>query len=74
MLRRKTKVPQKLPKELEGKVTGFLRSVIKHHKVNGYKLSCIGNMDETPSNVNMVHDRNVFSLQYNSNMVIMQAV
>ncbi|XP_038655910.1 L-threonine dehydrogenase isoform X1 [Scyliorhinus canicula] len=42
VLRRKTKIAQRLPKELEEKVTSFQTFVIKHHKANSYQLSCIG--------------------------------
>ena len=50
---RKTKIAQKLPKELTEKVNNFLTFIIKHRKANEYKLSSIGNMDETPLNFDM---------------------
>ena len=48
VLRRKTKIAQKLPKELDDKVIKFHKFVIKCRKKNKYDLACIGNMDETP--------------------------
>ena len=53
VIRRKTKIAQKLPKELTEKINNFLTFVTKHRKTNEYKLSCIGNMDETPLNFDM---------------------
>ena len=48
VLRQKTKIAQKLPEDLEEKITSFHRFVIKRHKETNYKLVDIGNMDETP--------------------------
>ena len=48
VLRRKTKIAQKLPKELDDKVIKFHKFVIECRKKNKYDLACIGNMDETP--------------------------
>ena len=53
VLRRKTKIAQQLPKELSEKINNFFTFVIKHRKANEYKLSSIGNMDETPLNFDM---------------------
>ena len=39
---------QKLPEDLEEKITSFHRFVIKWHKETNYELVHIGNMDETP--------------------------
>jgi len=47
-LRRCTKISQKLPKDLEGKIDSFWQYIIKHRKMHNYELSQIGNMDETP--------------------------
>ena len=47
-LRQKTKIAQKLPADLEEKVTKFLSFVIKQRRQRNYALTQIGNMDETP--------------------------
>ena len=48
MLRQRTKLAQKLPEDLEEKITLFQSVVIKMRKKEQYDLSQIGNMDETP--------------------------
>ena len=48
VLRQKTKICQRLPADLEEKITSFQRFVIKERKCHSYPLSQIGNMDETP--------------------------
>ena len=48
VLRQKTKICQRLPADLEEKITSFQRFVIKERKSHSYPLSQIGNMDETP--------------------------
>ena len=48
VLRQKTKIAQKLPEDLEEKITSFHRLVIKGHKETNYGLVHVGNMDETP--------------------------
>jgi hypothetical protein len=45
--RQKTTVAQKLPEDLEDKVLGFQRYVIRMRKIREYTLGQIGNMDET---------------------------
>ena len=47
-LRVRTKISQKLPAQLDDKITQFHRFVIDLRKNNDYDLSCIANMDETP--------------------------
>ena len=47
VLRQKTKIAQKLPEDLEEKITSFHRFVIKRRKETNYELVHIGNMDET---------------------------
>lgn len=48
VLRQKTKISQKLPADLDDKVQSFHSFVIKQRKLHDFKLSQIGNMDETP--------------------------
>ena len=48
VIQQKTKIAQKLPEDLEDKVTSFQRFVIKMREKEEYELSQIGNMDETP--------------------------
>ena len=47
-LRQKTKISQKLPADLEDKVSSFHSYVLKQRKLHDFELSQIGNMDETP--------------------------
>ena len=47
-LRKRTKIAQKLPKDLEAKIDSFWDYVIKQRKLHEYELGQIGNMDETP--------------------------
>lgn len=48
VLQRKTKIAEKFPAELDKKIIQFHRFVIKNRLRESYRLSCIGNMDETP--------------------------
>lgn len=48
VLRQKTKISQKLPDDLEDKISSFQSFVIKMRRKEEYDLSQIGNMDETP--------------------------
>ena len=48
VLRKKTKIAQKLPGEYEENITNFHRFIIRQRQRFGYNLSFIGNMDETP--------------------------
>ncbi|KAH1173359.1 hypothetical protein KIL84_017881 [Mauremys mutica] len=59
VLRQKTRIAQKLPADLDGKVSLFHRYVIQQRKKHGYALSQIGNMDETPMNFDMVGNKTV---------------
>ena len=47
-LRQKTKIAQKLPKDLEEKINLFHTFTISLRKQNNFELSQMGNMDETP--------------------------
>lgn len=47
-LRHKTKIAQKLPKDLEDQLLSFQRFVIRLRQKNEYPLNMIANMDETP--------------------------
>ena len=47
-LRRRTTVSQRLPSDLIPKVISFIMKTRKLLVLNGYSLSAIGNMDETP--------------------------
>lgn len=48
VLRQKNKTAQCLPADLDDKITHFHQFIIKNQQKNGFKLSCIGSMDETP--------------------------
>ena len=48
MLRQKTKISQRLPDDLEEKITSFQSFVIRAKRSKNYSLVNIGNMDETP--------------------------
>ena len=47
-LHTRTKISQKLPPQLDDKITAFHSHVIKLRKLYSYSLRNIGNMDETP--------------------------
>ena len=47
-LRQKTKIAQKLPEDLDQKITNFHSFVIKSRRKENYELVHTGNMDETP--------------------------
>ena len=47
-LRQKTETAQRLPMDLEEKITDFHRFVINYRKRGNYKLVNIGSMDEAP--------------------------
>ena len=59
VLRQKTKIAQRLHRELDDKITSFQRFVIRHRQRNNYALACIGNMDETPITIDMPSNRTV---------------
>jgi len=58
-LRRKTKIAQKLPKDLEEKLLSFQRFIIRLRQKNDYPLGMIANMDETPVCFDMAGDLTV---------------
>lgn len=58
-LRCSTKLAQKLPADLDDKVTNFFSYIIKARKQNQYDLINIGNMDETPVWFDMPTSRTV---------------
>jgi len=49
-----TKLAQKLPQYHEDKITAFQKFVIRRRKEHKYRMVCIGYMDETPVNMDMV--------------------
>ncbi len=53
VIRRKTKIAQKLPKDLEDKLTSFQRFIIRQRQATDFELGQIGNMDETPMSFDM---------------------
>jgi len=53
-LRRRTKISQKLPKELHEKLCSFHHYIRTLQKDNNFDLNCIANMDETPIFFDMV--------------------
>ena len=57
VLRQKTKISQKLPEDLDEKITDFHSFVIKRRKRHDYDLKQIGNMDETPTWFDMPSSR-----------------
>lgn len=58
-LRQRTKLSQKLPKDLENKINSFHRFVIELRKRHNYDLGHIGNMDETPMTFDLPGNRTV---------------
>ena len=58
-LRQKTKIAQKLPKDLEEKIGLFHTFVINLRKQNNFELSQIGNMDETPMTFDLPASRTI---------------
>ena len=48
VLRQNTKISQRLPDDLEEKITSFQSFVIRARRSKNYSLVNIGNMDETP--------------------------
>uniref|UniRef100_H3A0T2 HTH CENPB-type domain-containing protein n=1 Tax=Latimeria chalumnae TaxID=7897 RepID=H3A0T2_LATCH len=61
VLRQKTKITQKLLKDLDDKITSFQRFTIRQQQKHEYLLCHIGNMDETPMNFDMPSNRTVDS-------------
>lgn len=58
-LRQGMKIKQKLPKDLEEKISLFKKFIIKQRQNNNFDLSNIGNMDETPMTFHMPGNRTV---------------
>lgn len=58
-LRQRTHIAQKLPKDIETKVTSFQKFVIDLRKGHEFELGNIGNMDETPMFFDMPGSRTV---------------
>ena len=58
-LRQRTKIAQKLPKDLEEKIESFQKFIIKLRKEYNFDLSQIGNMDETPMTFDLPSNRTV---------------
>ena len=59
VIREKTKIAQKLPKDLEYKITNFHHFIIQLRKKYKFPLSHIGNMDETPMNFDKLGNKTV---------------
>ena len=59
MNRKNLVIQQKLQSDHSHKVANFHRSSIRMKKINQYPLHCIGNMDETPLNFDIMADRTV---------------
>ena len=59
VLQEKTKIAQKLLRELDDKITSFHKFVIDLCQKHQYSLKMIGNMDETPVFFDMVGNKTV---------------
>ena len=59
ILRQKTHIAQKLPKDVDCKVDSFFKFVIDLRKEYDFSLGDIGNMDETPMFFDLVGNRTV---------------
>ncbi|XP_034618018.1 pogo transposable element with KRAB domain [Trachemys scripta elegans] len=55
----RTKIAQKLPRDLEEKIESFQRFIIKYRKEYAFELSQIGNMGETPMTFDLPSNRTV---------------
>uniref|UniRef100_A0A8C3IBY8 HTH CENPB-type domain-containing protein n=1 Tax=Chrysemys picta bellii TaxID=8478 RepID=A0A8C3IBY8_CHRPI len=55
----RTKIAQKLPRDLEEKIESFQRFIIKYRKEYAFELSQIGNMGETPMTFDLLSNRTV---------------
>lgn len=58
-LRQRTHIAQKLPADIDEKVSNFHKFVITERKKYNYELKSIGNMDETPMTFDVVGNRTV---------------
>ena len=63
VIRAKTRISQRLPKEFEEHIVNFQRKIIGMRQANQYDLQQIGNMDETPMNFDMPLSRTVIPLE-----------
>ena len=61
VLRQKTKIAQKLPDDLEEKITSFHKFVLNLRKEYHFEIAQIGNMDETPMCFDLPPNRTVDS-------------
>ncbi|KAG8175457.1 hypothetical protein JTE90_004150 [Oedothorax gibbosus] len=61
-LQQRTKIAQKLPKQLEEKIVAFQKKVINLRKENNFELSQIGNMDETDMTFDISINRTGFTV------------
>ena len=68
-IRQRTKIAQKLPRDLEAKVDSFLQYVIKLRKQHNYELGQIGNMDETPMTFDIPSNKTVNTVGEKSVMI-----
>ena len=59
VLRPKTHIAQKLPKDVDCKVDSFFKYVINFRKEYDFSLGDFGDMDETPMFFNKVGNRTV---------------
>ena len=59
--KKRTKIAQKLPDDLDDKIVNFHSHVIKMRKRHDYPLHLIGNMDETPMQFDMPGNRTVYA-------------
>ena len=59
VIRQQTKISQKLPTDLEEKITEFQRFIIKCRKRHDYSMASIANMDETPTWFDMPSSKTV---------------
>ena len=59
VIRQQTKISQKLPTDLEEKITEFQRFIIKCRKQHDYSMASIANMDETPTWFDMPSSKTV---------------
>uniref|UniRef100_A0A8C5P864 HTH CENPB-type domain-containing protein n=1 Tax=Leptobrachium leishanense TaxID=445787 RepID=A0A8C5P864_9ANUR len=63
-LRQRTKISQKLPKDLDEKVMSFHSFIIKQRRIHNYDLGDIGNMDETPMTFDLPSNKTVYLYSY----------
>ena len=59
VLQEKTKIVQKLPRDLDDKIISFHQFDINHHQKHQYSLQIIRNMDETPVFFNMIGKKTI---------------